>query len=240
MQNTHKLKKIFITLMMLCFTIIGSVSAFAAESDTPHIAVSATASMEVAPDIAKINFDVNGTGSTASEAAAASASKLEAVRRALLGCNILSDDIITTSYTLYPELNNKGKVTGYTAKNSLTIKVKDIAKAGSVIDKLSSAGIDRINNVTFDVENKSLYRNKLLAQAVENARQEAAVVANAGGRSIGKLLSANINSYNNYPRTYGNIMLKAASADEAAAPSTNLVAESITLKASVDTVFLMQ
>ena len=240
MQNTHKLKKLFITLMMLCFTLMGSISAFAAENDAPHINVSATASMEVAPDIAKINFDVNGTGNNASEAAAASASKMEVMRRALLGCNILSDDIITTSYTLYPELNNKGKVTGYTAKNSLTIKVKDIAKAGSVIDKLSSAGIDRINNVTFDVENKSLYRNKLLAQAVENARQEAAVVANAGGRSIGKLLSANINSYNNYPRTYGNIMLKAASADEAAAPSTNLVAESITLKASVDTVFLMQ
>lgn len=240
MQHANQLKKLFITLVMLCFTIIGSASAFAAESDAPHIAVSATASMEVAPDIAKINFDVNGAGSTASEAATASASKMEAVRRALLGCNILSDDIITTSYTLYPELNNKGKITGYTAKNSLTIKVKDIAKAGSVIDKLSSAGIDRINSVTFDVENKSLYRNKLLAQAVENARQEAAVVANAGGRSIGKLLSANINSYNNYPRTYGNIMLKAASADEAAAPSTNLVAESITLKASVDTVFLMQ
>lgn len=240
MQPTTKLKKLFITLVMLCLTVIGSASAFAAESATPHISVSTTASMEVAPDMATISFDVDGKGSVASEAATASASKMEAVRRTLLGCNILSEDITTSSYTLYPNLDNKGKTTGFVARNSLTIKVKDITKVGTVIDKLSSAGIDRINNVSFDVANKSLYRNKLLAQAVEKARQEAAVVANAGGCTLGKLISANINSYNNYPRTYGNIMLKAASADEAAAPSTNLAAEAITLKASVDTVFAMQ
>ncbi len=237
MQNA---KKLFITIVMLCFTLIGSMSAFAAESETPHISVSSTASMEVAPDMASISFDVNGSGKTSGEATAASASKMEAVRRALLGVSLTSEDITTTSYMLYPELDNKGKIAGYTARNNLTIKVKDITKVGTVIDKLSSAGIDRINNVSFDVANKSIYRNKLLAQAVEKARQEAAVVANAGGCTLGKLLSANINSYNNFARSYGSIMLKAASADEAAAPSTNLAAEAITLKASVDTVFAMQ
>lgn len=240
MQTTNKLKKLFITLVMLCLTLIGSTTALAAAGEAPHISVSATASMEVAPDMATINFDVNGTGKTSGEATAASASKMEAVRRALLGCNILSEDITTSSYTLYPDLDTKGKTTGYTARNSLSIKVKDISKIGTVIDKISSAGIDRINNVAFDVANKSLYRNKLLAQAVENARQEAAVVANAGGCTLGKLISANINSYNNYPRSYGNIMLKAASADEAAAPATSIAAEVITLKANVDTVFAMQ
>lgn len=233
-------KKLFLILLMLCLSILGSTTALAATSDVPHISVSATASMEVAPDIANISFDVNGKGSNASEAATASATKMDNVRRLLLSCNLTREDIITTSYTIYPELDNKGKTKGYIARNSLAIKVKDIAKVGTVIDKLSSAGIDSINNVTFDVANKSLYRNKLLAQAVEKARQEAAVVANAGGCSLGRLLSASINSYNNYPRSYANIMLKADAVGAEAAPVTNLVAESINLKASVDTVFAMQ
>ena len=74
-------------------------------------------------------------------------------------------------------------------------------KLGTVIDKISGAGVDTINNVSFSVSNKSLYRNQLLAQAVENARQQAAVVANAGGRTLGKLLSASISSYNNFERS---------------------------------------
>ena len=233
-------KKLFLILLMLCLSILGSTTALAATSDVPHISVSATASMEVAPDIANISFDVNGKGSNASEAATASAAKMDNVRRLLLSCNLTREDIITTSYTIYPELDNKGKTKGYIARNSLAIKVKDISRVGTVIDKLSSAGIDSINNVTFDVANKSLYRNKLLAQAVEKARQEAAVVANAGGCSLGRLLSASINSYNNYPRSYANIMLKADAVGAEAAPTTNLVAESINLKASVDTVFALQ
>ena len=236
----NSVKKLFLILLMLCLSILGSTTALAATSDAPHISVSATASMEVAPDIANISFDVNGKGTNASEAATASAAKVDNVRRLLLSCNLTREDIITTSYTIYPELDNKGKTKGYIARNSLAIKVKDITMVGTVIDKLSSAGIDSINNVTFDVANKSLYRNKLLAQAVEKARQEAAVVANAGGCSLGRLLSASINSYNNYPRSYANIMLKADAVGAEAAPVTNLVAESINLKASVDTVFALQ
>lgn len=232
-----KAKKFLLTLLALCCVLISSV-AFAAEGDTPHISVSATATLEVAPDIATVNFDVNGKGSTSSIASTNAAAKMDAVRRALLGSNILSDDITTASYTLYPDMDNKGRVVGYTARNNVSVKVKDINKIGAIIDKLSGAGIDSINNVTFDVANKNLYRNKLLAQAVENARQEAAVVANAGGRTLGKLLSANISSYSNMPRAFGSIMFKTA--NDEAAPATNLAAEDITIRATVDTVFAMQ
>ena len=87
---------------------------------------------------------------------------------------------------------------------------------------------------------RELYRNRLLAQAVENARQQAAVVANAGGRTLGKLLSANISTYSGgIERSYGNMKLMAA-ADRAAAPETSIAAQEITIKASVDTVFAME
>mgnify|MGYP000443610536 CR=1 FL=1 len=83
---------------------------------------------------------------------------MEGVRRALLGCGLVSSDITTASYTLYPDMDNKGKVTGYTARNNAKIKLTNIAKLGTVIDKISGAGVDTINNVSFSVSNKSLYR----------------------------------------------------------------------------------
>jgi len=235
-----KLKQMLCTLLTICLLAIGSASALAAQPDVPSISVSANATIEVAPDTAVISFDVNGKGRTAAEATNAAASKMEGVRHNLLGCNILGSDITTTSYTLYPDTDIKGKITGYTASNSVRIKLKDIAKLGPVIDKISTAGVDTINNISFSVSSRELYRNRLLAQAVENARQQAAVVANAGGRTLGKLLSANISSYSGgLERSYGNMKLMAA-ADRAAAPETSIAAQEITIKASVDTVFAME
>lgn len=249
MQNllTQKKKHFKVTLAafaLLCASFAANTSlstptAYAAEQlDIPHISVSASAVVDVAPDTATVFFDVNGKGNDAATAASNAASKMENVRRVLLGLNLTSNDITTSSYTLYPDMDNKGKITGYTARNNVKIKLSDLSKLGTAIDKLSGAGVDSINNVSFSVSNKTLYRNQLLAQAVENARQQAAVVANAGGRTLGKLLSANISNYNNFERSYGNIMLKASAAD--AAPRTNIAAEDITIKASVDTVFALQ
>ena len=226
-----KIKQMLCTLLTICLLAIGSASAMAAQPDVPSISVSANATIEVAPDTAVISFDVNGRGRTAAEATNAAAGKMDNVQRNLLGCNILGSDITTTSYTLYPDTDIKGKITGYTASNSVRIKLKDIAKLGPVIDKISAAGVDTINNISFSVSNRELYRNKLLAQAV---------VANAGGRTLGKLLSANISTYSGgMERSYGNMKLMAA-ADRAAAPETSIAAQEITIKASVDTVFAME
>ena len=227
-----KIKQMLCALLTVCLLLIGSANAMAAQPDTPSISVSANATIDVAPDTAVISFDVNGKGRTADEATSASAAKMDSVKHNLLGCNILGSDITTTSYTLYPDTDIKGKITGYTASNSVRIKLKDIAKLGPVIDKISAAGVDTINNISFSVSNRELYRNKLLAQA--------AVVANAGGRTLGKLLSANISTYSGgMERSYGNMKLMAA-ADRAAAPETSIAAQEITIKASVDTVFAME
>lgn len=142
-----KIKQMLCALLTVCLLLIGSTNAMAAQPDTPSISVSANASIEMAPDTAVISFDVNGKGRTAAEATSASAAKMDSVKRNLLGCNILGNDITTTSYTLYPDTDIKGKITGYTASNSVRIKLKDISKLGPVIDKISAAGVDTINNI---------------------------------------------------------------------------------------------
>ncbi len=237
-MKTKDMKKMILTLAVMCMTLIGSVSAYADASDLNRINVGASATMDVAPDQATVNFNVIGRGANADVAAQQAAQKMDSIRRALLGSNVVSSDIKTVSYYLNPQYNEKGKVVGYTATNNVQVTLDDITKVGGVVDRISGAGVDNINNVSFGIKNKAKYRSQLLAQAVENARQEAAVVANAGGRQLGHLLTANINSYNYHDRVMP-VMFKANALGAEASAATEFEAKDITLSANVDLSFAM-
>ncbi|MDO4922109.1 MAG: SIMPL domain-containing protein [Phascolarctobacterium sp.] len=236
----YRLRRLCMALLVMCLTMLGSAAVFAAEN-IDRVTVNASATMEVAPDTAYLYFAVEGRGDKAADAVAEAANKMEAVRRSLLGLNIVGDSVSTTSYSLNRSYDNKGRADGYVARNAVRVKVTDVAKVGGVIDKISGAGVDNISNINFTVSESKGYRNQLLAQAVENARQQAAVLANAGGRSLGRLVSASVHNINGFERSYpiaGNMMLKTA--DMSAGEATRIETQNIKLTASVETVFAMQ
>lgn len=237
----YKLQRLCLALLVVCLTMLGSVSALAAEEGN-RVTVSANAVMEVAPDTAYLYFIVEGRGAKAADAVGQAANKMEAVRRSLLGLNIVGQNVSTTNYSMVRNYDSKGRPDGYLVHNSVRVKVTDVSKVGDVIDKISGAGVDHINNVNFTVSNQEIYRNQLLARAVENGRQQAAVVANAGGRTLGNLLAATIYNVSGFERNIanaGNMMLK-ASADMAASEATRIETQNIKLTASVQTIFSLQ
>lgn len=234
-----KLKLSFMALLVFCLTLLGGAGALAAENDN-RIAVSAGAIMEVAPDMAYINFTAKGEGNTAAEAVNAAAKQMEAARRSLLGLNIVGQDVATVNYYTNAVFDAKGKRTGYAAENIVRVTVKDITKVGAVIDKITGAGVSEVSSIAFTLQDKNLYRSRLLAQAVENARQQAAVVANAGGRTLGNLLSASFSSINYMERSMPRaVMLNkmAAGAEDAA---TEIEARNISISVNVQTCFALQ
>ena len=229
-------KNLVMALMVLCFSVIGYSTSYAYSSDTEHITVSGMAQQEVAPDMAYVYISIYGRGDSADAAASEAAAKTAAVKKALLGLNITSDKFESVNYYLSP-VYNKNKVTGYQANNNLKISVNDLEKVGSVIDKAAAAGVDGINNIEFAVSNKELIQRQLLSAAVENARQQAAVIANAGGRSLGRMIGAQVNSYNNVGRMYNSVMLKSEAAADTA---TVIEAKNIKVNASVEVTYLLQ
>jgi len=107
------------------------------------------------------------------------------------------------------------------------------------ISKITGAGVSEVSSIAFTLQDKNLYRSRLLAQAVENARQQAAVVANAGGRTLGNLLSASFSSVNYMERSMPRMMLNkmAVGADAA---STEIEARNISVSVNVQTCFALQ
>lgn len=182
---------------LLVFSVAGTNLAAAAEPNT--IAVSGMAEQEVAPDMAYIDVGINVRADDAETARTQEAQIASKIRRALLGLAITDNDLQNTSYYLYQEykVDRNGVRTAdkYVLDSSIKVTVKDLDKLSQVIDNVVEAGATNISNITYALSTQNIIQRQLLATAVENARDKAAVVANAGSRTLGNMLSADINSF---------------------------------------------
>lgn len=182
---------------LLVFSVAGTNLAAAAEPNT--IAVSGMAEQEVAPDMAYIDVGINVRADDAETARTQEAQIASQIRRALLGLAITDNDLQNTSYYLYQEykVDRNGVRTAdkYLLDSSIKVTVKDLDKLSQVIDNVVEAGATNISNITYALSTQNIIHRQLLATAVENARDKAAVVANAGSRTLGNMLSADINSF---------------------------------------------
>lgn len=182
---------------LLVFSVAGANLAAAAEPNT--IAVSGVAEQEVAPDMAYIDVGINVRADDAETARTQEAQIASQIRRALLGLAITDNDLQNTSYYLYQEykVDRNGVRTAdkYVLDSSIKVTVKDLDKLSQVIDNVVEAGATNISNITYALSTQNIIQRQLLATAVENARDKAAVVANAGSRTLGNMLSADINSF---------------------------------------------
>ena len=182
---------------LLVFSVAGINLAAAAEPNT--IAVSGMAEQEVAPDMAYIDVGINVRADDAETARTQEAQIASQIRRALLGLAITDNDLQNTSYYLYQEykVDRNGVRTAdkYVLDSSIKVTVKDLDKLSQVIDNVVEAGATNISNITYALSTQNIIQRQLLATAVENAREKAAVVANAGSRTLGNMLSADINSF---------------------------------------------
>lgn len=182
---------------LLIFSVAGTNLAAAAEPNT--IAVSGMAEQEVAPDMAYIDVGINVRADDAETARTQEAQIASQIRKALLGLAITDNDLQNTSYYLYQEykVDRSGVRTAdkYVLDSSIKVTVKDLDKLSQVIDNVVEAGATNISNITYALSTQNIIQRQLLATAVENARDKAAVVANAGSRTLGNMLSADINSF---------------------------------------------
>lgn len=227
---------------LLVFSVAGTNLAAAAEPNT--IAVSGMAEQEVAPDMAYVDVGINVRADDAETARTQEAQIASQIRRALLGLAITDNDLQNTSYYLYQEykVDRNGVRTAdkYVLDSSIKVTVKDLDKLSQVIDNVVEAGATNISNITYALSTQNIIQRQLLATAVENARDKAAVVANAGSRTLGNMLSADINSFDGGTIVaYGANKLRSTTNLAEDGVATKLSPGKIKLNARVQVVFLL-
>ena len=164
--------------------------------------ISATGEATRVPDVAVISTGVTTRAATARAALEQNAARMDRVRAALKRAGIADRDIQTSSISLNPEYryveNQSPKLTGYSASNQLSVRFRDIAKSGDILDALVAEGANQISgpNLTIDKPEEALDEARAKAVAIGRARAE--LYARSLGMRVVRLVSVS-ESGGNYP-----------------------------------------
>lgn len=203
-------------------------AATSAAAEEGGITVQGTASVTSVPDRAELSFGVESQGESARAALAANAAELRRVLAALRSAG--ATNLQTQHVSLSPRYDERGQAQGFTASNSVSATVKDLARAGAVIDAAVAAGANQVYGPSLSRgDQTALYRQALKA-AVDEARATAQALAAASGLSLGRVTA--IVEGGGAPRP-----LPFAAADKAMAESTPIEPGTQEVTATVSVTF---
>ena len=146
------------------------------------------------PDIAVLCLGVEAEAKTVAKAQRDAAEAMDRVMKALKKSNGVSEnDIQTQQFSIYPvrrwlDDEKRQEIIGYSVTNMLVAKIREIEKAGNIIDAVVEAGGDlaRIENISFTVDDPTPYYKEARKKAVEDAMAKAKQIADIAGIDLGK------------------------------------------------------
>ena len=169
--------------LLAAVSLPGPASSAAAESG--GITVQGTAAVVSVPDRAELSFGVESQGQTARAALSANAAEMRRVIAAVKAAG--GTDVKTQSVSLSPRYNERNEVQAFVATNTVSATIKEIVKAGALIDAAVTAGANQVYGPSLSRGDQSgLYRNALKA-AIADARESAQALASASNLSLGRI-----------------------------------------------------
>lgn len=153
------------------------------------VMITGDALVQAQPDTAILTVSVVTQARSAIEAQQDNANKSDAVVRALKNAAGAGAEVKTSGYSLQPQrIYKEGQpptITGYEARNSVTVTMSDLTKVGTVIDASAQAGSNDVAGISFTLRKDRPARDQALADATREAVSKAQVIATAlGGRLV--------------------------------------------------------
>jgi uncharacterized protein len=144
------------------------------------------------PDVAIISAGVVTRAPTAKAALSQNATRMERVRAALRRSGIADRDIQTSNISLNPEYryvqDQPPRLTGYTASNQVSVRFRDIANTGEILDVLVAEGANQINGPSLTIDKPEEALNEARAKALAAGRARAELYARQLGMRVVRLL----------------------------------------------------
>lgn len=181
-------------LVLAATTVLHAQETRTTTTDTTkrqtRVTVGGDAIVQAQPDTAILTVSVVTQGRRALDAQQENATKTDAVVRALKAAAGTGAEIKTSGYSLQPmrvyRENQPPTITGYEARNSVTLTTSELTKLGNIIDAASQAGSNDISGISFTLRKDRPARDQALQEATREAMNKAQVMANAlGGRVVG-------------------------------------------------------
>ena len=183
-------------LPLLAATAIAS-PAMAAEvqiqAQGPVVELSVAETVKARPDIVNVGAGVTTLAPTAVAAMQQNAKAMDAVIAKIKALGVAADDIQTAGINLYAQYDydqasRKQVFRGYQASNTVNVTLRQVDKAGQVLDALVAAGATDINGPNFAIDDDSVPKAQARKAAMEKARAQALDYAKMAGYANIRLL----------------------------------------------------
>jgi uncharacterized protein len=179
---------------------LATVSASAQETrpmmmpiDGTVLEISADGTSTRVPDLAVIQAGVVTQAANAGDAMRQNSTRMATVLAALRRAGIAERDIQTSSVSLSPQYryaqNEPPVITGYQASNQVTVRFRDIAKSGTILDALVSEGANNISGPNLTIDKPEAALDEARTAAVATARARAELYARAAWLRVDRILS---------------------------------------------------
>jgi len=235
------------SLQKLALIAAFSISAIVATPQTgalaeplvPTISVSGAGEASSAPDMAMISLGVQRQAKTAREALSQNNQAMAGVLAALKSGGIADKDLQTSNFNIQPQYQyfkrpssgrpQTPKIVGYIVANQLSVRIRDLAKLGEIIDLTITLGVNSGGNIRFLNENTEPMITRAREDAVINAIAKAKTLTSAAGVALGRILT--ITESFNQPRAFP--MAEMAMARRSSPASVPIAAGENTYKVTV-------
>lgn len=197
-------------IMMVAIVVVGAAGAYFKWMGALPVSVTQTQKMNtfdvmgegkvvVIPDEATINLGVVEEGYNLKTVQEQINSKMTKVAKELKSIGINEKDIKTTSYSYYPDYQEKGK---YRARASVSVTVRELDKVSPALDLVGTLGLDSVSGPSFGLSDELSSKTVKEARelAIEEAKAKAEELSGLAGMKLGRIV--NVAEGRNNPQPY--------------------------------------
>ncbi|MGA1799936.1 SIMPL domain-containing protein [Sphingomonas sp. 4RDLI-65] len=145
------------------------------------------------PDLATIRAGVVSQSPTAAAALTDNAQRMAKVLAALKRAGVAPRDVATSSVQLSPQYryadNQPPVITGYQATNTVSIRFRDVAKSGTILDALVAEGANQIDGPNLSIDQPEAALDEARTNAIAQAKRRADLYAKAAGLRVSRIVS---------------------------------------------------
>jgi len=240
MLSLHVLVKSGVTLALVAAMSGLCQVVSAGEQPPPRILVTGEGSVDIAPDMAVLTLSVLREAPTARTGLTANSEAMAEVLAAMAVLGIEKRDLQTSNFSIQPRYTRPPrqgagageapKLVGYTVRNALTVRVRDITRVGEVLDTAVTLGVNEGGSILFTNADASEALSEARVAAIDDALSRGRTLAKAAGVSVGKVLE--ITEQNFSPRPV--MMARAEMAMDSASGSVPVATGENTYRVTVN------
>jgi uncharacterized protein YggE len=190
--------------MALAAAIPAARAQDAAKPREATIIVTGEGRAVIAPDMALIDLGVVKDAKTAREALDANNVAMTEILAALKEAGIEERDLQTSGFTINPQYQYPQSTTGenpppilvgFQVVNTLTVRVRDLSKLGTILDQSVTLGVNQGGGIRFTNDKPDTAISEARKKAVADAIAKAKELTDAAGVGLGKVLEISETSY---------------------------------------------